>query len=283
MAGTLHFKVLFKELMQTVRLVSSPVDVEREPEKIVPSLPRLRPFDFCVTCDPLLDESSWRTPLHKIGFDVTVVSSKPCISTDCTSARRKELKLRLREGERMKFQRKGKSDKGTQVTLSGEEIIEYIIRNNMALIPIAVSPHGHLGSLFERFLYDVDSIPITNFTDGRVQAEAASRVARSPKVPRAVLQRANVSENPDTCYGTSYKAMDPMRYFQQQLGLVISKAISSHLIRAHNKNKSKRPLECKCDTDICETTVHSVCHSEGVSNGCDASCSHTSSPAGSSS
>ena len=184
----------------------------------------------------------------------------------------------------MKFQRRGKSDKATKVTLSGDEIIGDIIRSCKALIPIAVSPHGHLGSLIERFLYGTDALPITNFTDGRVHAEAASRVARSPKVPRAVLQRANdiwKTDNPDTFYGTSYKAMDPMRYFQQQLGLTISKAISSHLIRAHNKNKSKRPLECKCD-DICETTYHSVTeHSETVLNGCGASCSHAVSTAGS--
>ena len=80
----------------------------------------------------------------------------------------------------MKFQRKGKTDKGTGVTYSGDEIIGDIIRNNQALIPISVSPHGHMGSLFMRFLYGVDALPINNFTEGRVQAEAASRVARSP-------------------------------------------------------------------------------------------------------
>ena len=138
----------------TVKLVSSPLDVEREPLQVVQSLPNLRPFDFCVTCDPLLDETAWRTPFHQIGFDVTVISSKPCVSTDCTAARRKELQLRLREGERMKFQRRGKSDKATKVTLSGDEIIGDIIRSCKALIPIAVSPHGHLG-------FD---LPVTYFT-----------------------------------------------------------------------------------------------------------------------
>ena len=89
----------------------------------------------------------------------------------------------------MKFQRKGKTDIGTQITYSGDEIIGNIIKSNKCLIPISVSPHGNLGSLFRRFMYGEDALPITNFTDGRVHAEAASRVARSPKVPRDVLQR----------------------------------------------------------------------------------------------
>ena len=187
----------------------------------------------------------------------------------------------------MKFQRKGHTDKETKRTSSGDEIMGNIIRNDMGFVPISISPHGHpAGSLFERFMYGTAAIPISNFTDGRPNAEAASRVARSNKVPSGVLLRANEiwrRENPGSFYGTSYKAMDPMKYFQQQLGLIISKALSSHLIRAHNKNKSRRPLECKCD-GICDTTVNSSSsQSGGASVGCGASCNRTSASAGSSS
>ena len=56
----------------------------------------------------------------------------------------------------------------------------------------------------------------------------------------------------------TYQAMDPaLTHFDQQLGLIISTSGSSHLLRAHNENKSFPPLECpgeckacNCDDDI---------------------------------
>ena len=163
-------------------------------------------------------------------------------------------------GEREKFCRKGKTckDTGAGVTLTGDEIIGEITKDNMALIPIAISPHGRIGSLFERFIYGTDAIRQPPFPPDRKQASAADRVARSPKVPRAILQRADKlwrEANPDIHYGDAHNAMTPTRYFDQQLGLVISTAISSHILRAHNKNKTKPPIqchvskECQCEYD----------------------------------
>ena len=45
--------------------------------------------------------------------------------------------------------------------------------------------------------------------------------------------------------------MDPKTHFDHELGLIISQAVSSHLIRAHNKNRRKKPVVCQVDVD-CE-------------------------------
>ena len=145
------------------------------------------------------------------------------------------------------------------MTRTGDQIIGEILDQDMALLPIAISPHGHLGSLFERFLYGKDALPLPEFKENRPNAEAAAKLATSSRhVPRGILKRANDiwrSNHPDTYYGNSFKAMDPWTYFDQELGLIISTAISSHLLRAHNKDKALPPLECPGEE--CN-----VCHSD---------------------
>jgi len=51
-------------------------------------------------------------------------------------------------------------------------------------------------------------------------------------------------DHPDTPYGESFSAMTPTRHFEQKFGLVISTAVSSHLLRANNKIRSKPPVQC---------------------------------------
>mmetsp|Transcript_21517 Transcript_21517/g.45501 ORF Transcript_21517/g.45501 Transcript_21517/m.45501 type:complete len:227 (+) Transcript_21517:1667-2347(+) len=108
------------------------------------------------------------------------------------------------------------------------------------------------------FLYGIDAIPPPNFPDDRQNAAKADRLARSAKVPRALLPRANDlwrKDNPDFHYGDSYKTMNPQTFFEHEAGLVISTAFSSHLLRAHNKNRKLKPIrcgidkECKCTAD----------------------------------
>ena len=52
-------------------------------------------------------------------------------------------------------------------------------------------------------------------------------------------------------YRGSYQAMDPLAHFDQQLGLIISTLVSSHLLRAHDENKALPPLECRGECDAC--------------------------------
>ena len=50
-----------------------------------------------------------------------------------------------------KFCRKCHTDKGSNTTLMGDEIIDKILKMNSALIPVIVTKFGQFGSLFERF------------------------------------------------------------------------------------------------------------------------------------
>ena len=155
--------------------------------------------------------------------------------------------MRLLAGRKGERRSQLSSDSDTQVTLSGDEITGDYLRQNMALLPFAISPHGHLGSLAEQFLYGYDPLPLSEFAADRPNALMAARICRSRVVPHGILDRANKiwrQEHPDSFYGGSYKATDPKTHFDQQLGLVISTAISSHLLRAHAKNQSKHPMRC---------------------------------------
>ena len=62
--------------------------------------------------------------------------------------------------------------------------------------------------------------------------------------------------HPDTSYSGSYHAMSPRRWFDHELGLITTTAIASHLIRAHNKNRTKPAVrclvseDCRCDDKL---------------------------------
>ena len=105
---------LLQDLLKQVHLIDAAAAVDKEPAHIVPELPASRPFDLSVTLAHHLGVRTWRTPIFRIGFDVTVVGARPLaqtrnlpLLTGSQAARNKELKLRLRAGERKKFQRQG--------------------------------------------------------------------------------------------------------------------------------------------------------------------------------
>ena len=264
---------LLQPICKTVKLIDSDGMITRETPRIIPGLQNRRPFDLSINFDHMLNDHAWRCTLSRLGFDVVFVPTKnknvSSISTDV--ARSNEYKLRLREGERGKFQREGASCKDSMVTMSGDDIIGSIIKNSMALVPIAVTAHGRLGSLFERFLYGTDPLPPPDFMDDRPNAAAAWRIATSPTVPSGVLKRADDlwrSHNPNRFYGNSYKATTPSMWFNKQLGLRISTAVSAHLIRAHNKNKSAKPVHVTIDnlhTDDSTTSASAPTHTIPIS------------------
>ena len=99
-------------------LTSTPECVQKETPRVINKLPNLRPFDISILLDPSLDDTAWRVPLHQAGLDVVIIhshaSSSPSISR---TARQNELKLRLWNGEKKKYQRRGKTDKQTMISL----------------------------------------------------------------------------------------------------------------------------------------------------------------------
>ena len=137
---------LLKELCKTVKLISGDTMVCKEKPRVIDKIPTIRPFDLAILFDHMLDETAWRSTLKILGFDVVVVPSKPTRVTPTRAARKNELKLRLSDGEKGKFCRRGKTCKETQITLTGDEIIGEIISDGMVLVPISVSPHGHVGA-----------------------------------------------------------------------------------------------------------------------------------------
>ena len=143
----------------------------------------------------------------------------------------------------MKFQRTGKTDQDTMMSLSGDEIIGDIIHNNMALIPIPVTPHGSLGALFNRFLSNTTVGQPPSFSTSRPNATAAYDIARSRLVPKGLFQHADrlwQQHNPETAHSGSYRAYTPSANYNQRIGLILSTSISSHLKRCHHKNAHAR-------------------------------------------
>ena len=106
----------------------------------------------------------------------------------------------------------------------------------MALLPISVSPHGHLGTIITRFLYDEDPLPLleSNFAPDRtaaLQGRPPRHLRQDPsRPPPPDIWRPT---HPSQPYGGTHHTACPSRYFDQELGLVISTAISSHLLRAY--------------------------------------------------
>ena len=252
------FFTLMKKLCLKVKFTSSEVMVEKEPERVLPELPSLSPFDVAVTLDHMLNKQTWQTDLKMIGFDFTVISSTSKLGlTPSSQTSRNNLHLRLKEGDKKKFCRRGKTDKSNQITYSGEEICRLINNNNMTLTPAPVTPHGHTGPLFNRFLYGSDADPHPTFKN-KPHAQECERIARSASVPHGVLPRANHlwrMNNPTTSHGGTHKAMDPQSHFNQDFGLIMSTAVSSHHLRAYNRisNLKSTPCSknqhCRCNHD----------------------------------
>jgi hypothetical protein len=87
---------IFQRILPVVNMIDSPTKVETELHNIVPSLPRLKPFDLSIRLDHSLDTRCWR-----IGFDVTLIhSTNNSSSSDSEAAQYNETDLRLRDTER---------------------------------------------------------------------------------------------------------------------------------------------------------------------------------------
>jgi hypothetical protein len=98
-------KVL-QRILPPTQLIDSPTQIETEVHNIVPSLPRLKPFDLSIRLDHSLLSGAWRAPYSHIGFDVTLVhSTKTSTSSTSEAAQYDASDLRLRDGERLKFAR----------------------------------------------------------------------------------------------------------------------------------------------------------------------------------
>ena len=160
----------------------------------------------------------------------------------------------------MKFSRHGKTDKENGISYSGDEIMGLIERDNMALTPASFSPHSHTGLLLNRLMHGHDTKLHRTFKN-RPNTNTCEDSARSSRVPHDTLGRANYvwrTSHPHEFYGGSYKSMDLRTHFDQSLGLVMSTAISSHLLRAHKRIRTARTVRTSLDDDTALTASASA-------------------------
>eukprot|EP00956_Cyclotella_meneghiniana_P027529 scaffold61901_cov21-Cyclotella_meneghiniana.AAC.2 len=142
---------VFQRVLPVAKMIKSTTQVECETHNIVPSLPRLKPFDLSIRLDHSLDPGAWRVPFSRID-------------------------LRLRVGERKKFERsRGGTNILTKRTLTPDEVIGEILDSNYSFVPIAIGPHGEIGSLFNRFLHGGNTLPLPNFKKDRPNTERAAK------------------------------------------------------------------------------------------------------------
>ena len=243
--GIIH---VFQRVLPVAKMIKSTTQVECETHNIVPSLPRLKPFDLSIRLDHSLDPGAWRVPFSRIGFDVVMIhSTQPSKSTPSEAATYNETDLRLRVGERKKFERnRGGTNILTKRTLTPDEVIGEILDSNYSFIPIAIGPHCEIGSLFNRFLYGGHTLPLPNFNKNRPNAERAAQRCISTATPWGILDKADKQWkhlHGDKLFGANYLTPLPSSWADQQLGLTFITHISNHIFSSykHIKHSTSSP------------------------------------------
>ena len=235
---------VFQRVLPVTKMIISATQVEEEPYGIIDPLPLIKPFALSIRLDHSTDVGTWRTPFARIGFDVTLIhSTRPSSSSPSEAAKYTESDLRLRYGERMKFVRsRGGTNEVTKQTLSADQIIGEIVDSNFSFIPIAVGPHGELGSLFRRFLYGTKALPLPDIPKDKPNALRAAQLAVSSKNPSNILGKANKAwkkSNGVRPFSGSYQSSTPQIWAEQHIGLVIQTKIATHIKNSLQKLKYK--------------------------------------------
>ena len=83
---------LFKHILPTVRMISTPSAVKKGLPNLLRVLPTIRPFNLSIKLDHLLGNSMWRSPLNRIGFHVYVIFSNTSSSTKSQANKKSKVK-----------------------------------------------------------------------------------------------------------------------------------------------------------------------------------------------
>eukprot|EP00956_Cyclotella_meneghiniana_P012688 scaffold18030_cov64-Cyclotella_meneghiniana.AAC.2 len=231
---------IFKRILPVTKMIHSGTQMEKEVSNIVRTLPTLKPFDLSIRLNHLLTQGAWQVPFSRIGFDVIFIhSNKPAPSDpSIETASFNESDLRLREGEKKKFARRtGGTNDISAKTITADEVIGEINDANYCFIPIAVGPHGEIGSTFRRFWDGSDPLPIPNFDSKRPQARRAAIRATSSHTPWDILGTADrrwKANRGGSLFGGSYMCALPSTWAKQQLGLVCASKLADHINASFN-------------------------------------------------
>ena len=99
--------------------------------------------------------------------------------------------MRLREAERLKYQRNGKTDKESIITFFGEEIFQQINDRKDVYIASPFLPGRMPEGPFSQFYYGTTPVPLHKADfDNRPQAADATRRVISHCIPSGILLKA---------------------------------------------------------------------------------------------
>ena len=210
-----------------------------EPKRTIADLPGLRPFDSMFRPVPNLKRTNIPAiPYSEIGFDYTVTSPKGHLSPSRLNAasikRSATAAAHLIEKEKKKLAREGHCDPHNNNTMTGEQIMDYLLRTNRVLIPVAISPYGRWGPMFHKFLFGTMSEEPPNFYATRAKARQMYERATSYPTPIGIIPLATSTWKAEKSksqhfYGHSYTAPTPKEWLLGKLGLAISNSIAIHL------------------------------------------------------
>ena len=130
----------------------------------------------------------------------------------------------------------------TKRTLTPDEVIGEILEANYSFIPIAIGPHGEIGSLFNRFLHGGNTLPLPTFNKDRPNAERERAAKRCiyTSTPWGILDKADKQwkhAHGDRLFGANYLTPLPSSWADQQLGLTFITHISNHIFSSFKNIK----------------------------------------------
>ena len=127
---------------------------------------------------------------------------------------------------------------GTTQKIPGETLIGELLDKSIALIPMAVDPHGKWGPLMDRLLHNTAPPPDLRIPPTHPNARRMLSRILAPECPAGILTTANINwqrHRTRQFFGHSYLAPTPRDHTIQQLGLVLTKAFTLHLRNATKK------------------------------------------------
>ena len=230
------------QVLKSAGIMGAGTEMEVEPKNVVPALPGLRPHDiisFRPTSNLKRPELP-NSPFQRFGMDITItppIGHVPPSRLDAANKSKTPAPAakHLIEKERKKLMRNGMSDPTNHNSLTGEEIIQCLLKTWEILLPVAISPLGKWGPMFHYFLFGTWPEPTKyKFPKTRPNAEQMFHRATSHPAPRGIVPLATSvwKQNKPKYqyfYGHSYTTPTPYEFIHQQLGLAISDAIALHI------------------------------------------------------
>ena len=240
-------------ILATAGYILPTAKVEVEKPHLVQNHPGVKPLDLSFDVDPMHSPDAPSTcPFDTVGWDVTIVPPVPPspvsgplvdVIESVTAAAEQHLQSR----ERMKLNRSGDKDPATGRAIPGDEVMGGILDANAVLIPMAIDPHGNWGPMMENSLFGFSPRKNLTFTEIRPNARRMYERATTYPCPIGIVNKAcsNWAREPSRqFYGHTYSAPSPKEHIQQQLGLVIVKALALHLRNATRK-MGKKQSKCR--------------------------------------